>query len=755
MKNIFFTILVLTALGQELFTEELTTYTAVTRGFGIKIFDGAVYAATDGGLIVRDGTNYTVYDTDDGIYEPVIEDIEKDFRGMLWLGHPDCSVTVYDIERKEPVYLDDIAQSGVYELNAVFSSSEYVYIAASGLLARYRYNDDFNKYEISEINSMTGVVSDVKVTAGTIYISTASGAYSIAEDSPNINYLNNWTKISGLDAAGSLNGLAVNGETVYVLAQTGLFRIDGTGTIKETVYNGIDLKYGYFGGGEFLAAHEQVDAMVISSVPDDLASAPQIIFGTGDENFGSFCRSGDIIYFTSTGGFSFYSVSNDEEYRPSFNVPNQKGIQKAALDASSGRLIYLTNSHFSYMDTSDYTFSDTMYSAKATGDGAKNILVNNGRLYICTWGAGVNTFDYNEPDYSYFSNFSFGSALEGVNYPVHPGIAEDSEGNLWISNWGDKSNPDGSTLIRLAPDGTDHSYLTRDYFYGYDVFADTYDGRTWIWTGSSKQSFGAQDGIGVGVFDGVNLSFKRILISDGVIDIAADKDNVIWIATNNGIRYIDLALSPSDPQSFSSVNINNVQTGPVGNVIYDVEVNSINEKWFATDKGISVLSADGNSWRHYVPMSYSGSVAVPGEIIKIRLPDASINEILFIEEEGIAVIGSYNGLSFLEYGKVFKTGEVNKNEIQTKPSPFINDGSSVMGFYFPEDGNSYDTGRIFDMKGFLVRGGEGGNEFSINNGWDGRDNKGKLVSTGIYKMIAYNKNDPSQNITGKIAVVRK
>ena len=755
MRKILFTAAVLIFLPHGIFADELTTYTAVTKGSGIKIYDGVVFAATDGGLIVREGNNYTIYDTDDGVFKPDIEEIEKDFRGMLWLGHPDCSVTVYDIERKTPVYLDDISQSGVYMLNAIHSSSEYVYIAASGLLARYRYNYDFKKYEISEINSMTGSVTDVKVAGGAVYITTASGAYFIDENSPNINYLNNWTKISGLDAAGSLNGLAVSGEAVYVLAHTGLFKIDGSGAVKETVFDGVDLKYGYFSGGEFLVTYEQVDAMVVSSVPEDLSSAPQILFGTEDENFGSFCRSGDLIYFTSTGGFSFYSISNDAEYRPEFNVPKRKGIQKAALDESSGRLLYLTNSDFSYMNISDYSFNDSLYSAKATGDGAKNIYVKNGKVYICTWGAGVNIFEFAEPHYSYFSNYTFGSALTSVSYPVHPGIAEDSEGNLWISNWGDKSNTDGSTLVRVAPDGTDHSYLTKDYFYGYDVFAHLFEGRTWIWTGSSKQSFGAQDGIGVGVFDGVNLSFKRLLISDGVIDIAADKDNIIWIGTNNGIRYVDLNLSPSEPQSFSLVNINTVQTGPIGNVIYDVEVNSINEKWFATDRGISVLSADGNSWRHYVPMHYSGTVSVPGEINKIKLPDSSINEIYFIEDEGIAVIGSYNGLSFLEYGKVFKTGEVKKDQIQTKPSPFINDGSSVMGFYFPEDGKSYDTGKIFDMKGFLIRGGDGGKEFSINNGWDGRDNKGKLVSTGIYKMIAYNKNDPSQNITGKIAVVRK
>ena len=750
MKKIFFVAAAFVAVLQVLFADELTTYTAVTRGFGIKIYDGSVFAATDGGLIVHEGNDYAIYDTDDGVFKPDIEEIEKDFRGMLWLGHPDCSVTVYDIDRKIPVYLDDIAQSGVYELNAVHSSSEYVYIASNGLLARYRYNYDFKKYEISEINSMTGSVADVKVAGGMIYIVTDSGVYLIDENSPNINFLDNWIRISGLDATGSLNGLAVNGESVYVLAQTGLFKIDGSGAAKETVYDGIDLKYGYFSGGELLVAYEQVDAMVISSVPEDLSSAPQIIFGTEDMNFGSFCRSGDLIYFTSTGGFSFYSISSDEEYRPQFNVPRQKGIKKIVYDKNNKELLYLTSNSFSFADKEDMIFYPDMFDSKGN---ATNFHKKDNGLYISTWGSGLNYFEKEGTVYSFKRNYDFGDPENVTNYPVHPGITEDHTGRIWVTNW-DDVNKD-SVVIALTPQGDVENVFPVTDFVAYDIYSDLFNGQTWIWLGSSKQSFGAEDGIAVGVFDGVNLNMNRILLSDGVIDIASDKEDVVWIGTNNGIRYVDLNLSLPNPQFLSLSNINTVQTGPVGNVIYDVEVNSINEKWFATDKGISVLSADGNSWRHYVPMHFSESVPVPGEIIKIKLPDSVINDILFIEEEGLAVICSYNGLSFLEYGNVFKTGKVKKDEIQTKPSPFINDGNSVMGFYFPDDGNSYDTARIFDMKGFLIRGGEGGKEFGINSGWDGRDNKGKLVSTGIYRIIAYNKNDPSQNITGKIAVVRK
>ena len=80
--------------------------------------------------------------------------------------HPDCSITLFDPGRRTSVYLDDIEQAGVYALNNIFSSDEYVYIATSGLLARYRYNTSFGKYEIADLNSMTGNVKDVKTAGG-------------------------------------------------------------------------------------------------------------------------------------------------------------------------------------------------------------------------------------------------------------------------------------------------------------------------------------------------------------------------------------------------------------------------------------------------------------------------------------------------------------------------------------------------------------------------------------------------------------
>ncbi|MBU4485521.1 MAG: hypothetical protein KKD38_01205, partial [Candidatus Delongbacteria bacterium] len=625
----------------------------------------------------------------------------------------------------------------------------------SGLLARYKYNDTFKKYEISDINTMTGNVGDVIVHNDMIYMCSPSGLYFISENSSNINYLNNWSTVSGLEAGTIINSFAVGDDKLYALSNNGLYSISDSIISKESVFENEVLYSGMFYNDKFYASLEQVDATVIKSVNKDLNGTPEIVFGTDEtdsKNF-RFRVLNNTIYFTSSSGYSYYDILTDTEGpENNFNTPKEKGIKKAIIDQESGNILYLTSNKFSYLRMSDNSFHEKMFSARGS---ATNIHANGDGLFICTWGAGVNYFEREDTEYVYKKKYSFGSA-KGVStrYPVHPGIAEDREGNIWITNWNDY-RPDSVVTVLSAEGIVENSFAPDNFVIAYDIFVDYYKNQYWVWLGSSSQAFGQREGVGVGIYDGQSLPIKQLAISEGIIDILRDKQDIVWIATNNGIKYIDLGISQQGPTSLSLSNVNSIQLGPIGNVIFDVEVNSINEKWFATNKGVSVLSPDNFKWRHYVPKYFIESTPVTGEIIRTDLFDDVINDIVFDEKNGIAILSSSNGLTFLEYGKIFKTDKVSKGEIQTKPSPFINDGSSIMGFYFPEDGNSYDIANIFDLKGFLVRGGDGSKELDIQNGWDGRDNNGKIVSTGIYQVIVYNKNDNTKNIVGKIAVVRK
>jgi hypothetical protein len=744
---------------------DINTFCSIVSGCDTEEYDGRVYFATDGGLVALDGEGGTiVYDIDDGLYKPDIFRIEKDFRGMIWAGHEDCSFSVFDPESKSAVYLNDIEQAGTFTLNSIFSSEKYIYAATSGLLSRYRFNNAFDKYEIADTNIMTGNVSDVFVFNATVYIALTdeiSGTYAvryISEDSQNINYLDNWNTVSGINV--KVNSFVSSGEVLYALTDSGIYKIEDDSAVNEPVLFEKKLYSGKFHGGKFYS-HSVQDgdgSPVVFVLNSDLSGIEEIVYGAYDSDPSAFhfTVSGQRIYSARDEGIFIFDLDTEEESQLIFNLPRMKGIKKAKITGSDKRLVYLANQKFSLMDMTDQIFSENIIPARASGDGATNILTRGDGLFVCTWGAGVNYFSFTGSTYEFIKNFSFGTPYipSGIRYPVHPGIAEDSEGNVWITNWNDE-RPDSTIVIIDSNMNAKSSFLTSNFLTGYDIFVDMHKDRTWVWLGGANQFMNFKGGLAVGRIENSILNMNVIPVAEGITDIIKDNSGIVWIGTNNGLKYIDLNVSPSNPASLTIGNVSSVNTGPVSNFIHDIEVNNINEKWFATDKGVSVLSPDNREWRHYIPKYSNVGQDVPGTVIKTDMIDAEINDIEFDEEKGIAILSSENGLVFIEYGKIFKNEKVEKGGINTKPSPFINDGSSVMGFYFPDDGNNYNSAKIFDMKGFLIRGGDGSDGFDIQFGWDGRDNNGRIVSTGIYQIIAFNKEDPSKKITGKIAVVRK
>ncbi len=759
MKLKYIHFLILSVLGM-IYGSDTVVYSPIRSGYDTAIIGENTVFATDGGLVFLDRNFSTeVVGVGRGMFRTGIVRIEKDFRDMIWAGHKNCSFSVYDPVKQRSYYLDEIEQSGVYELNAIHSSGRYVYIATSGLLTRYRYNPNFNKYEIADTNMMTGNVYAVIVSSGKIYISTSSGVMYVDEDFPNINYLGNWLNVTGFDPGTVVRDFVVNGMSLFAITSNGLYGINDGEAYKTPLFSDMSLFSGEFCNGRIYVHTEQVGASVILSGADDFEGEYEVVYGideTEAENF-SFTVSENNIYTASKNGMSVFATSTGNETQLGFtNLPFGRGITKISITPCRNRILYMTPRNFSYYDLEKREFIEDIYVAAERNLGKNIFTAADGTVYTGSWSNGVNKFVWDGSNYNKTGNYSLSSAVDQSNssypYSVHPGIAEDSFGNIWISsykNWDGENDP---PLFRISPDGSVKDFGNQVFAEAYAVYIDESDR---IWVGSSSQMFGRRQGLAVGQITENGLALKRIDLNDGVISLKMDRDDVLWIGTNNGIRYIDLKISPSNLMSLSVSNVNTLNSGPVGNFIYDVEVNSLNEKWFATDKGVSVLSADNSEWRHYVPRYFSEGQNVPGKIIKTDMPDEIITDIAIDDERGMAYFASENGLVFMEYGKVFKLNDLKKGEIGTRPSPFINDGVSVMGFIFPDDGNNYELARIYDMRGFLIRGGEGRDEFDIRSGWDGKDNRGNPARSGIYQIVAYSKNDRSKNITGKIAVVRK
>jgi hypothetical protein len=126
----------------------------------------------------------------------------------------------------------------------------------------------------------------------------------------------------------------------------------------------------------------------------------------------------------------------------------------------------------------------------------------------------------------------------------------------------------------------------------------------------------------------------------------------------------------------------------------------------------------------------------------------NISSITINEKTGRVYVGTDAGLTAFDTPAILPVESFNGLNIY--PNPFIlKDGNQLSTI----DGLIRDTDiKIVSVSGKLVK------EFSSPGGrvafWDGKDSNGDLVSTGIYIVIAFDREGNSVT-TGKIAVLRE
>jgi hypothetical protein len=182
--------------------------------------------------------------------------------------------------------------------------------------------------------------------------------------------------------------------------------------------------------------------------------------------------------------------------------------------------------------------------------------------------------------------------------------------------------------------------------------------------------------------------------------------------------------------------IDNGISTPLTEDINCIGVDALNNKWIGTNSnGIIYVSPDGST------------LLARYNMLNSPLPDNKITSIACDNQKGTVYFGTTKGLVS------FKTIAINPLEecdkIKTGPNPFTIPSDKMLKI----DGLVAESSvKILTISGTLVK------EFDSSGGrvaeWDGRDNYGNLVSSGIYIIVGFNK-DGSKACTGKVAVVRK
>jgi ligand-binding sensor domain-containing protein len=338
-----------------------------------------------------------------------------------------------------------------------------------------------------------------------------------------------------------------------------------------------------------------------------------------------------------------------------------------------------------------------------------------------------------------------GADILAENYTVIPFFKEDEAGHLWCVNHLARDRRYLAVLPRDLQGNLNMDCNNWAYFGNNigilsnesEISSLEFDDFGRLWIGSYTS--------GILVFD-YNRTIENLgddkpltkytatnasLFSNVVLCLKRDLDGIIWIGTAGGLN------------SYDGVNFYKHvgEIGPVENKINQIFVDDFNNKWFATDGGMSILQSnqspwDPSSWVHYTPEN-SG------------LPSKIVNSIFVDHQVGEAYIGTESGLSvfsgpFSDYKQDFST-------VTAGPSPFIlNDDTP----YIIKNLVFGASVKILDINGRLIQlltqengGVEGGRA-----AWDGRNLSNALVSSGIYIYLIYN--DEGISGHGKIAVIR-
>jgi len=360
--------------------------------------------------------------------------------------------------------------------------------------------------------------------------------------------------------------------------------------------------------------------------------------------------------------------------------------------------------------------------------------------YLGSWGFGfLRIKDDQMQVFDAFNTDIAGTPEFPDLYIVISGLGEDSRNNLWILNYWAANR---KTLSMITPDSTwyhftipaaQNAVLQRQHF----LAIDQYDTKWWCSQDLSKTGlfyFNENKTYDDPSDDRSGFLNKSNGLNDNfVTSVVVDRRSDVWVGTSFGINIIsntNTALSSSPQFRISSVFALRQQS------INCIAVDPLNQKWVGTNQGLLLVNSDGSQL--IATFDSKNSPLLADEIRSIAID----------ENSGRIYVGTDAGLTSFDTPSIKPVD--NFSELLIYPSPFIIDGRNT---FLTIDGLIRDSNiKILNISGKLV------NEFSSPGGriafWDGRNSEGEFVHTGVYLIVAFDKEGNSVT-TNKVAVLRK
>ena len=729
-------------LTYNLFPQQISNwknYTDMKNTKDLVISSDGLWVATEGGAYFFNPTDnsFNTYSKAQGLNGVSLTTVDVDKYNKVWFGSVNGMVDVYDQSSNSFHSILDIFNSDKTskKINNITISGDTVYIATDFGISlinakNYSFYDTFFKFGSFSSNIKVNNISINNL----IYAATESGVAIQKQGATNLSAPESWNVYN------QSNGLPVNSVNKIIFYNNSLLAATNKGI---SIFNGSVWQ-------NFLNTSNLQVVDLLADGTSLYILTPDMVYLYDGSTISEFLRvipnPNQLAYSRSKGLF----IATDKGLLKDGNLifpngpaanqfPNMVVDKNGILWSSSGK--DLGGVGFYAYDGFEWKIYDVEHYPELLQNGYYEVYASSDNtIYAGNWGQGFVRIRNNK-----ITRFdSYNTKLIGIpinnNFVVITGFAEDQKNNLWILNyWA----ADRNTLSMLTPDSSWNFFTipaeqNRVLEKHFNLVIDQ-NGTKW---------YSCQDEAKTGLFyfnekgtykdpaDDISgyLTTSNGLTSNSISSITLDRRGDLWIGTSLGVNIItnlNTVLTSANPQLKISSSFSVRQQ-----TINAIAVDPLNQKWVGSNEGLFLLSSDGTQL--LATLNSKNSPLLSDKVESIAIDDKT----------GRVYVGTEAGLTSFDTPSILPVE--NFNGLTLYPNPLIlNDGNQLATI----NGLIRDTDiKIISISGKLVK------EFSSPGGrtafWDGKDTDGNLVSTGIYIVIAFDK-DGNNVATGKIAVLRK
>lgn len=362
-------------------------------------------------------------------------------------------------------------------------------------------------------------------------------------------------------------------------------------------------------------------------------------------------------------------------------------------------------------------------------------------IWAGSYGGGLVHVKTDQSVEIYKQNLLSHTIADRFSYRVS-GLAFDRDNNLWISNYG-ATQP----LVVKKNDGTIARFSIPFFLPENSLAQVLIDDSNYKWIVAAKGGGLICFDHGAAIENTGDDRWKILkagagngnLPNDNVLCVAKDRNNFIWVGTSNGIGVIQCPQETFSGQGCEAVWPIVQQGNFAGYLFKGEKVNSIavdgaDRKWVATKNAVWLVSATGE--KVIYQFTEENSPLLSNDVRKVAI-DGRSGEVYFATDKGICSFRS----------TATEGGQTNEN-VLAFPNPVppgYNGTIGIRGLV------ANAIVKITELNGRLVY------QTRASGGqatWDGRDYKGRKISTGIYLVLVSN-DERTEKTVAKIVFINK